>query len=92
MSRRLPRQKTVCDYRTPPCRYALILESRTVEYADLAVLDLAKASTPEGTAELAATARDALRHIGFFYVVNHGKPEPEVSLARMLVHDCFWAN
>ncbi|KAI0089597.1 Clavaminate synthase-like protein [Irpex rosettiformis] len=41
-------------------------------WADLGVVDLSKAATAEGRAELAATARDALHNIGFFYVINHG--------------------
>jgi len=43
-----------------------------LDYADLTIIDLAKASTPEGRAELAAQARDAMREQGFFYVINHG--------------------
>ena len=50
-----------------------------MDYADLAIIDLAKATTPGGRAELAASARDAMRDIGFFYVINHGLPFPEVS-------------
>ena len=43
-----------------------------VDYADLAVVDLSKARTPEGRAELANEVRDAMRDNGFFYVINHG--------------------
>ncbi|KAI0783196.1 Clavaminate synthase-like protein [Abortiporus biennis] len=43
-----------------------------LEYADLAIIDLSKASTPEGKAALAIEARDAMRDKGFFYVINHG--------------------
>jgi hypothetical protein len=50
-----------------------------VDYADLAILDFAKASTSEGRAELAAAACDALQNVGFFYVVNHGLSTYEVS-------------
>ena len=49
-----------------------------MDYADLAIIDLAKATTPDGRAELAASARDAMRDIGFFYVINHGLSFPEV--------------
>ncbi|KAJ3531483.1 hypothetical protein NM688_g7569 [Phlebia brevispora] len=45
--------------------------------ADLAVIDLSKMSTPEGRAELVNTARDAMRDIGFFYVINHGLPREQ---------------
>ncbi|KAI0341626.1 Clavaminate synthase-like protein [Trametopsis cervina] len=47
-------------------------------WANLAIIDLAKASTAEGRAELAPLARDAMRNIGFFYVVNHGLSQAEV--------------
>lgn len=43
-----------------------------LDYADLAIIDFAKASTPEGRAELAIQARDAMREQGFFYLINHG--------------------
>ncbi|OCH86737.1 Clavaminate synthase-like protein [Obba rivulosa] len=43
-----------------------------LEYADLAVIDLSKATTLEGRLELAAQLREAMTTIGFFYVINHG--------------------
>ncbi|KII91589.1 hypothetical protein PLICRDRAFT_173417 [Plicaturopsis crispa FD-325 SS-3] len=43
-----------------------------LNYADLATIDLSKAVTPEGRAELALQVRDAMTTQGFFYVVNHG--------------------
>ena len=55
-----------------------------VEYADLAVVDLSKASTPEGRAELAVIARDAMQTNGFFYVINHGLTQAQVSDDRPL--------
>jgi isopenicillin N synthase-like dioxygenase len=55
-----------------------------VDYADLAILDFSKAVTPEGRAELAATARDALHNIGFFCIVNHGMLQTEVSSTQHL--------
>ncbi|KAI0689338.1 Clavaminate synthase-like protein [Cytidiella melzeri] len=48
-----------------------------LDYADLAMVDLAKTSTPEGRVQLATIARDALRDIGFFYVINHGLSQAE---------------
>ncbi|KAI0797310.1 hypothetical protein BC629DRAFT_1502893 [Irpex lacteus] len=48
-----------------------------LDYADLGIVDLSKATTAEGRAELATVARDALHNIGFFYVVNHGLSQPE---------------
>ena len=50
-----------------------------MEWADLPVIDLAKASTPEGRAELAHQVRDAMRIHGFLYLVNHGWTEIQVS-------------
>lgn len=53
---------------------------RVVDYADLAIIDLSKARTPDGRAELAREARDAMTSKGFFYVVGHGYTEEEVSI------------
>ncbi|KAI0342235.1 Clavaminate synthase-like protein [Trametopsis cervina] len=58
-------------YQPAPCT------KEDLDYADLTVIDLAKASTTEGRAELAILARDAMRETGFFYVVNHGLSQPE---------------
>ncbi|KAH0826421.1 hypothetical protein J3R83DRAFT_5396 [Lanmaoa asiatica] len=43
-----------------------------LDFADLAIIDLSKAHTPEGRAELAPQLRDALRTNGFVYALNHG--------------------
>ncbi|KAF4602959.1 hypothetical protein EYR38_003363 [Pleurotus pulmonarius] len=43
-----------------------------LDFADLALVDFSKASTPEGRSELARQIHDALRDVGFFYLVNHG--------------------
>ncbi|KAF8548279.1 Clavaminate synthase-like protein [Imleria badia] len=43
-----------------------------LDFADLAIIDLSKAHTPEGRAELASQLRDALRTNGFVYAINHG--------------------
>ena len=56
-----------------------MLNEPTVNYADLAVIDLSKYATPEGRAELAVQARDAVRNTGFFYVINHGITHEQVS-------------
>ncbi|KAK7680314.1 hypothetical protein QCA50_016554 [Cerrena zonata] len=44
----------------------------SLDYAKLAIVDLSKANTREGLVELAAQVRDAMRDIGFFYIINHG--------------------
>ncbi|RPD60588.1 Clavaminate synthase-like protein [Lentinus tigrinus ALCF2SS1-7] len=43
-----------------------------LEWADLPIIDISKAATPEGRAELAPIARDAMHTHGFMYIVNHG--------------------
>ncbi|KAG6872988.1 hypothetical protein C0995_004364, partial [Termitomyces sp. Mi166 len=43
-----------------------------LEYADLPIIDLSKASTPEGRLALSVQVRDAMMEHGFFYVINHG--------------------
>lgn len=42
------------------------------EWADLAIIDLEKAKSPEHRDEFVKIARDAMHKQGFFYVVNHG--------------------
>ncbi|KAK7680300.1 hypothetical protein QCA50_016540 [Cerrena zonata] len=43
-----------------------------LEYAELAIIDLEEAKTPEGRARLAPRVRDAMRDIGFIALKNHG--------------------
>ncbi|EIW52052.1 Clavaminate synthase-like protein [Trametes versicolor FP-101664 SS1] len=43
-----------------------------LEWADIPIIDISKAGTPEGRAELAPPARDAMRTQGFLYIINHG--------------------
>lgn len=50
----------------------------TVDYADLAIIDLAEMATPAGKAALAIQVRDAMREQGFFYVINHGHNAEQV--------------
>jgi isopenicillin N synthase-like dioxygenase len=51
-----------------------------VEFADLAIIDLSKAHTPEGRQELYPQLRDALRTQGFVYAINHGYTQAQVRL------------
>ncbi|TCD61508.1 hypothetical protein EIP91_008305 [Steccherinum ochraceum] len=51
--------------------------TETLEYADLAVIDLAKFGTREGKAKLTAEVRSAMKDKGFFYVINHGLTQQE---------------
>ncbi|KAF7298740.1 Flavonol synthase/flavanone 3-hydroxylase [Mycena indigotica] len=43
-----------------------------LDWADLAVIDLSKASDPDSQAELTKKVCDAMHNQGFFYVINHG--------------------
>ncbi|KAF5358211.1 hypothetical protein D9756_001600 [Leucocoprinus leucothites] len=45
-----------------------------LDYAELPIIDLSKAITPEGRVELAKLVTEAMTNQGFFYVVNHGYP------------------
>ncbi|TFY80316.1 hypothetical protein EWM64_g3697 [Hericium alpestre] len=49
-----------------------------LDWAQLEIIDLAQVHTPEGRAEQARKARDALHKQGFFYVVNHGLESDQV--------------
>ncbi|KZT08059.1 Clavaminate synthase-like protein [Laetiporus sulphureus 93-53] len=48
-----------------------------LEYADLPIIDLSKADTPEGRMALAQEVRQAMTAHGFFYVINHGYTQAE---------------
>lgn len=54
-----------------------------LEYVDLAIIDISKASSEEGRAALAIELREAFLNFGFFYVVNHGYSQAQ---ARRLSH------
>ncbi|KAH9960933.1 hypothetical protein BC827DRAFT_374324 [Russula dissimulans] len=49
-----------------------------LEWAELEVIDLAKAKTQAGRAEQVEKARNAMHKQGFFYVINHGLDEAQV--------------
>lgn len=57
-----------------------LLWSLAVQWADLEVIDLSKAKTADGRAELVIKARDAMHTQGFFYVINHGLEKSQVCL------------
>lgn len=59
--------------------------SLIVDYADLSIIDLAKATTAQGRVELAISVRDAMTTQGFFYVINHGYEPDQVSDATSTV-------
>ena len=62
-----------------------------MDYADLAVIDMSKMNTPEGLAETVKQARDAMRDIGFFYVINHGISQEKVGRLG-LIYLCMCAH
>ena len=49
-----------------------------MDWSDLPIVDISKASTAEGRAELASQVRDAMRTFGFMYIVNHGLTQAQV--------------
>ena len=55
-----------------------------MEFADLAIVDLSKARTPEGRAELYPQLRDALLTHGFVYAINHGYTQAQVSIVFVI--------
>lgn len=69
-----------CEYQCNVSCDALMSfpSSITVEWADLPIIDISKAHTREGRAELAPQMHDAMRTHGFLYIVNHGITQTEV--------------
>ncbi|KAE9405506.1 Clavaminate synthase-like protein [Gymnopus androsaceus JB14] len=46
--------------------------NEALDYADLAIIDLSKSTSPEGKSQLVSQLREAMLSKGFFYVVGHG--------------------
>jgi isopenicillin N synthase-like dioxygenase len=61
-----------------------------VDYADLPVIDLAKAQSPEERAQLASQVQDALLTHGFFYVINHGYLSSQASI--LTCRAAYWSH
>ena len=57
---------------------------RVVEFADLAIIDMSGAHTPEGRQELYPQLRDALHTHGFAYAINHGYTQAQVRFALVI--------
>lgn len=49
-----------------------------MEWADLPIIDISTANTPEGRVALAPQMHDAMRTFGFLYIVNHGLTQAQV--------------
>ncbi|KAE9400112.1 Clavaminate synthase-like protein [Gymnopus androsaceus JB14] len=58
--------RELAEYLPPPAT------TEQLEWADLAIIDLSKANTPEGRKTLAEEVVQAMNTQGFFYVINHG--------------------
>ena len=67
----------------PPRNSVLAHLLYSVDWAELPVIDISKAKTPQGRIELGPIVRDAMRNHGFMFVVNHGLTQAEVSVFRV---------
>ena len=70
------RQSWIVSYK--PYRMIYLLIAFAVDYANLTVIDLSLAGTPEGRAQLATKLHTAMIEQGFFYVINHGFTQEQV--------------
>jgi len=61
-----PLRQALPTYVFPPA------SQEKLEYADLAIIDLSQASTPEGRIRLSAQLSEAMKSVGFCYAINHG--------------------
>lgn len=57
-----------------------------MEFADLAIVDLSKAYSPEGRMELYPQLRDALRTHGFVCAINHGYTHAQVGFVLVIYY------
>ena len=56
-----------------------------MDYANLPIIDLEIARTPDGRRTLAQAARNAMTEHGFFYVINHGTTQSQVRLVFRMI-------
>ncbi|THU97633.1 Clavaminate synthase-like protein [Dendrothele bispora CBS 962.96] len=68
-----PTPSEITSYVFPPTT------KQNLEYADLAIVDLSKMSTPEGRKELTAQLSKAMHETGFFYIINHGYTQEQTN-------------
>ena len=61
-------------------QYAAYVAILAVDWANLAVIDLSKATTFEGRKTLVEQVHDAIKNDGFLYIINHGIEPEQVSL------------
>lgn len=62
-----------------PIRTCHSLIALSVDWANLAAIDLSKAKTLEGRKSLVKQVHDAIKDDGFLFVVNHGATPEQVS-------------
>ncbi|KAG7095894.1 hypothetical protein E1B28_006582 [Marasmius oreades] len=74
---------------TPPPYAFPSPTTQRLEYADLAVIDLSKASTSEGSKGLAGQLARAMHEQGFFYVVNHGYTQEQTNRIFSIANQTF---
>ncbi|KAJ7455640.1 hypothetical protein B0H11DRAFT_2322421 [Mycena galericulata] len=76
---------------SPPSYDAPPPSKENLEYADLAIIDLSKATTAVGRKALAAEVVSAMASHGFFYVINHGYTQEQTtrvfSIANLTFED-----
>ncbi|KAJ6567448.1 hypothetical protein B0H10DRAFT_2111793 [Mycena sp. CBHHK59/15] len=70
---------SLCRTPDPPPYIAPPASKEKLEYADLAIVDLAKAKTETGRKALAAEVVNAMATHGFFYAVNHGYTQEQTA-------------
>ncbi|KAF9254439.1 Clavaminate synthase-like protein [Marasmius fiardii PR-910] len=84
------RKSTPEDVSTEPPLYVFPPPTtQQLEYADLAVIDLSKASTAEGRKEMAGQLARAMHEQGFFYVVNHGYTKEQTNRIFSIANQTF---
>ncbi|TVY37995.1 UPF0676 protein [Lachnellula occidentalis] len=77
----------IADTKSP---YSSIPESREhFDWVDLAIIDLSLFDTPGGKEKLAAKLYDAIKNIGFIYVINFGLSQEEVDEQYVIAKELF---
>ncbi|KAJ8089879.1 hypothetical protein PM082_018457 [Marasmius tenuissimus] len=83
----LPKDSSVSH--EPPPYVSPPASKQELEYANLAIIDLSKAATPESRQELAIQVSDAMHEQGFFYIVNHGYTQSQTNRIFSIANRTF---
>ncbi|KAJ7581216.1 hypothetical protein C8J56DRAFT_260003 [Mycena floridula] len=67
------------SYKVPPPYVFPPTSQEKLEYAELAIIDLSQASTPKGRVRLSAQLSEAMKSVGFCYVINHGYTQAQTN-------------